>query len=121
MAELRRRRDEVSADADGVIVRLEGQRLGETYALPPDFEAFDRAAPGEYRLRSTGELVIVSEGSAARQSGTTSGQPVDAVIMGILDSPPGFVTGGPLPPDTEKNFSDRPAFSPARVLLTPGR
>lgn len=34
----------------------------------------------------TGELVMVSEGSAARQSGTTSGQPIDAVIMGILDS-----------------------------------
>jgi ethanolamine utilization protein EutN len=34
----------------------------------------------------TGELVLVSEGSAARHSGTTSGQPIDAVIMGILDS-----------------------------------
>jgi ethanolamine utilization protein EutN len=34
----------------------------------------------------TGELVLVSEGSAARQSATTSGQPIDAVIMGILDS-----------------------------------
>ena len=33
-----------------------------------------------------GELVLVSEGSAARHSKTTSGQPVDAVIMGILDS-----------------------------------
>jgi microcompartment protein CcmK/EutM len=34
----------------------------------------------------TGELVLVTEGSAARHSGTTSGQPVDAVIMAILDS-----------------------------------
>lgn len=34
----------------------------------------------------TGELVMVSEGSAARQTGTTGNQPVDAVIMGILDS-----------------------------------
>jgi microcompartment protein CcmK/EutM len=34
----------------------------------------------------TGELVIVSEGSAARQTQTTTDQPVDAVIMGILDS-----------------------------------
>ena len=32
------------------------------------------------------ELVIVSQGSAARHSGTTSGQPVDAIIMGVLDS-----------------------------------
>jgi microcompartment protein CcmK/EutM len=34
----------------------------------------------------TGELVLVAQGSAARASGTTSGQPIDAVIMGILDS-----------------------------------
>jgi ethanolamine utilization protein EutN len=34
----------------------------------------------------TGELVLVSQGSAARHSATTSGQPIDAVIMGILDS-----------------------------------
>ncbi|ABL83533.1 MULTISPECIES: EutN/CcmL family microcompartment protein [unclassified Nocardioides] len=34
----------------------------------------------------SGELVLVSEGSAARHSATTTGQPVDAVIMGILDS-----------------------------------
>jgi microcompartment protein CcmK/EutM len=33
-----------------------------------------------------GELVLVAEGSAARHAATTSGQPVDAVIMGILDS-----------------------------------
>ena len=46
----------------------------------PVFVAVDLVGAG------TGELVIVSEGSAARQSGTTSGQPVDAVIMGILDS-----------------------------------
>jgi len=46
----------------------------------PVFVAIDVVGAG------TGELVLVSEGSAARQSGTTSGQPVDAVIMGILDS-----------------------------------
>jgi microcompartment protein CcmK/EutM len=34
----------------------------------------------------TGELVMVSDGSAARQTGGTANQPVDAVIMGILDS-----------------------------------
>jgi microcompartment protein CcmK/EutM len=34
----------------------------------------------------TGELVIVSEGSAARQAPNTTDQPVDAIIMGILDS-----------------------------------
>jgi ethanolamine utilization protein EutN len=34
----------------------------------------------------TGELVLVSAGSAARQSKETSDQPVDAMIMGVLDS-----------------------------------
>lgn len=34
----------------------------------------------------TGELVMISEGSAARQASVTHDQPVDAVIMGILDS-----------------------------------
>jgi ethanolamine utilization protein EutN len=34
----------------------------------------------------TGELVLISEGSAARQARSTADQPVDAVIMGILDS-----------------------------------
>jgi microcompartment protein CcmK/EutM len=34
----------------------------------------------------TGELVMISEGSAARQARTTTDQPVDAIIMGILDS-----------------------------------
>ncbi|HEX2810816.1 MAG TPA: EutN/CcmL family microcompartment protein, partial [Kineosporiaceae bacterium] len=46
----------------------------------PVFVAVDSVGAG------TGELVLIAEGSAARQAGTTSGQPVDAVIMGILDS-----------------------------------
>ena len=46
----------------------------------PVFVAVDVVGAG------SGELVMVTEGSAARHSGTTSGQPVDAVIMGILDS-----------------------------------
>ncbi|HSE08583.1 MAG TPA: EutN/CcmL family microcompartment protein [Nocardioidaceae bacterium] len=46
----------------------------------PAFVAVDVVGAG------TGELVLVSEGSAARQSTTTTGQPVDAVIMGVLDS-----------------------------------
>lgn len=32
------------------------------------------------------ELVIVSDGSAARQTAGTRDQPVDAIIMGVLDS-----------------------------------
>lgn len=34
----------------------------------------------------TGELVLVSEGSAGRETDLTTGTPVDAVIFGILDS-----------------------------------
>ena len=46
----------------------------------PVFVAVDLVGAG------TGELVLVSEGSAARHSTTTTDQPVDAVIMGVLDS-----------------------------------
>lgn len=47
-----------SADArDGFEVLLEGARSGETYWLPPDLRNFVPAPPGEYRLRSTGEVV----------------------------------------------------------------
>jgi ethanolamine utilization protein EutN len=46
----------------------------------PVFVAVDGAGAG------TGELVLITEGSAARHGGTTSGQPVDAFIIGILDS-----------------------------------
>jgi len=42
----------------GITLRLEGERDGETYDLPPDLKAFDPAPPGEYRLRSTGEVVV---------------------------------------------------------------
>ena len=48
--------------------------------IGPAFVAVDVVGAG------TGELVLVADGSAARQSRTTSDQPVDAVIMGILDS-----------------------------------
>ncbi len=41
----------------GIAVRLEGARSGEELVLPPDTRAFHRAAPGEYRIRGTGEVV----------------------------------------------------------------
>lgn len=43
--------------AAGVLVILEGERDGEEFWLPPRFEAFERAPRGEYRLRSTGEVI----------------------------------------------------------------
>lgn len=47
----------------------------------PVFVAVDGVGAG------TGELVLVARGSAARHSGSTSAQqPIDALVMGILDS-----------------------------------
>ena len=46
----------------------------------PPFVAVDSVGAGE------GELVLVAEGSAARNTEQTDSRPVDAVIMGILDS-----------------------------------
>lgn len=42
---------------DGIVIALEGKRAGETYTLPPELQALTPAKPGEYRLRSTGEIV----------------------------------------------------------------
>ncbi len=48
-----------SANArDGFEVALQGSRNGEVYWLPPDVRNFFPAQPGEYRLRSTGEVVV---------------------------------------------------------------
>ncbi|MCA0419623.1 MAG: hypothetical protein LCH80_12995 [Proteobacteria bacterium] len=48
-----------TADARrGFEVALKGMRTGETYWLPPDTRNFQAAPPGEYRLKSTGEVVI---------------------------------------------------------------
>ncbi len=46
----------------------------------PAFVAVDAVGAG------TGELVLVADGSAGRYTTNTGNQPVDAVIMGILDS-----------------------------------
>ncbi len=43
---------------EGITLLLEGKRKGETYQLPPDLGALKAALPGEYRLRSTGEVVV---------------------------------------------------------------
>jgi hypothetical protein len=47
----------VSANARrGIEIALAGSRKGETYWLPPDLRNIFPAPPGEYRLRSTGEI-----------------------------------------------------------------
>jgi hypothetical protein len=49
----------VAVDAvRGIDVQLLGAGQGETYTLPPDLRPFTPAASGEYRLRSTGEVVV---------------------------------------------------------------
>ena len=41
----------------GVVIECEGAEAGETRTLPPDMTVFTRGRPGEYRLRSTAEVV----------------------------------------------------------------
>ena len=44
----------VRADDQGVAIELAS---GDVYWLPPDLQSYRPAPPGEYRLRSTGEVV----------------------------------------------------------------
>ena len=44
--------------AEGITLRLEGNRLGEVYTLPPDLRSLFPARPGSYRLRETGEVLV---------------------------------------------------------------
>lgn len=49
----------VSVDQrEGILLSLEGERIGERFNLPPDTRSFRESTPGEYRLRSTGEVVV---------------------------------------------------------------
>lgn len=48
-----------SADRDqGIAIECHGHFAGEICVLPPQTEAFAKAEPGTYRLRSTGEEVV---------------------------------------------------------------
>ena len=46
----------VKADTDGIGVERQNEK--ELFMLPPAFDNIQPARPGEYRLRSTGEVVI---------------------------------------------------------------
>lgn len=49
----------VCVDRDrGIQIELRGVRAGSDYWLPPDTGSFNRADAGEYKLRTTGELVV---------------------------------------------------------------
>jgi hypothetical protein len=41
----------------GVLLNLKGTRAGCRYNLPPDLRSYFNACPGNYRLRSTNEVV----------------------------------------------------------------
>jgi hypothetical protein len=41
----------------GVLLDLKGTRAGCRYNLPPDLRSYFKASPGNYRLRSTNEVV----------------------------------------------------------------
>jgi len=43
-------------EPEGIIIKLHGS--GQEYKLPPDLNALHEAPKGEYRLRSTGEIVV---------------------------------------------------------------
>jgi len=48
-----------SADSrQGLAIELQGEAACETLWLPPDLGSLKEATPGEYRLRSTGEVVV---------------------------------------------------------------
>jgi hypothetical protein len=48
----------LSADRQlGIRIELQGSRMGDQHVLPPQTSNIQRARRGEYRLRSTGELV----------------------------------------------------------------
>ena len=47
-----------SADVNsGIVLNLKGTRAGCRYNLPPDLRSYFKASPGNYRLRSTKEVV----------------------------------------------------------------
>src|SRR5688572_32819086 len=45
-----------AVDETMITMRLDGS--DEEFTLPPDLESFEPAQPGEYRLRTTGEVVV---------------------------------------------------------------
>jgi len=49
--------DKVDA-REGFRISLLGDRKGEVEWLPPDTRAFQKAKRGDYRLKSTGEVVV---------------------------------------------------------------
>jgi ethanolamine utilization protein EutN len=68
------------AQLTGLKLLLVREATPENELTGTAFVAADSVGAGE------GELVLVATGSAARQTESTRDRPVDALIMGILDS-----------------------------------
>ena len=47
-----------SASPSGIDISLRGARAGSNWVMPPHLDAIAPAKPGEYRLKSTGEIVV---------------------------------------------------------------
>ncbi len=45
-------------ERSGILLSLQGLRASEQFNLPPDTRSFREAPSGEYRLRTTGEVVV---------------------------------------------------------------
>jgi hypothetical protein len=46
-------------EINGISIEAHGETWnGQTFAMPPSPNAFFRASPGEYRLKTTGEVVV---------------------------------------------------------------
>lgn len=45
------------ASEEGILIQLAGINEGEEWNMPPDTSSITEAKPGEYNLRSTGEVI----------------------------------------------------------------
>lgn len=43
-------------EQEGIVIKL--ATSGQEFKLPPDFRSIQEAKPGEYKLRSTGEVIL---------------------------------------------------------------
>lgn len=42
-------------EVEGIVIQIPKEKI--TFSIPPDFQALELAKPGEYRLKSTGEVI----------------------------------------------------------------
>ncbi|RKZ76216.1 MAG: hypothetical protein DRR19_28795 [Candidatus Parabeggiatoa sp. nov. 1] len=47
-----------ATEDEGILIELEGNYKGDEWNMPPDTSCITTAEPGEYKLRSTDEVVV---------------------------------------------------------------